>query len=236
MLPDTVAPLAGTASLLGTFEGDVLDIVLLSLRVSLSAVAIATAVGLPLGALVAVTRFPGRPTVVLLLNTMMGLPSVIVGVGVYLLLSRSGPLGTFGLLFTPGAMIVAQVCLTLPLIAALGRQTVEDAWREHGETLRSLRLRLVERVRVLLWDCRFSLVAVVLAGLGRAMSEVGAVMIVGGNIDRVTRTMTTAIALETSKGDLALALALGAVLLGLVLALNALASAIRGFAMRRHGQ
>ncbi len=221
--------------LLRSFEGDVLEIVLLSLRVSLTAVAIASLIGLPLGALVAVVRFPGRTAVVTVLNAMMGLPAVLVGLIVYLSLSRSGPFGVFGLLFTPAAMIVAQAFLTTPLIAALTRQTIEDAWREHGETLRSLRLPLVARVRVLLWDCRFSVVAAVLAGLGRAMSEVGAVMIVGGNIDGFTRVMTTAIALETSKGDLALAVALGMVLMTLVLALNALASVTRGWAMRRHG-
>lgn len=221
--------------LLRSFEGDVLEIVLLSLRVSLTAVTIASLIGLPLGAFVAVVRFPGRAGVVTVLNAMMGLPAVLVGLIVYLSLSRSGPFGTFGLLFTPAAMIVAQAFLTTPLIAALTRQTIEDAWREHGETLRSLRLPLVARVRVLLWDCRFSVVAAVLAGLGRAMSEVGAVMIVGGNIDGFTRVMTTAIALETSKGDLPLAVALGLVLMTLVLALNALASVTRGFAMRRHG-
>ncbi len=221
--------------LLRSFEGDVLEIVLLSLRVSLTAVTIASLIGLPLGALVAVVRFPGRAAVVTVLNAMMGLPAVLVGLIVYLSLSRSGPFGTFGLLFTPAAMVVAQAFLTTPLIAALTRQTIEDAWREHGETLRSLRLPLGVRVRVLLWDCRFSVVAAVLAGLGRAMSEVGAVMIVGGNIDGFTRVMTTAIALETSKGDLALAVALGMVLMTLVLALNALASVTRGFAMKRYG-
>src|SRR5690606_11665834 len=222
--------------LLQAFEGDVLEIVLLSLRVSLTAVSIATLVGLPLGALVAVARFPGRGGAVVVLNSMMGLPAVIVGVVVYLLLSRSGPLRPLGLLFTPSAMIVAQTVLTLPLIAALTRQIVEDAWREHAETLRSLRLPLAARVRVLLWDCRFSVIAAVLAGLGRAMSEVGAVMIVGGNIDHVTRMMTTAIALETSKGDLALSLALGIVLMSLVLGLNLVASGSRALAMRRYGQ
>ncbi|MCD6732273.1 MAG: ABC transporter permease [Burkholderiaceae bacterium] len=221
--------------LLQSFESDVFEIVALSLRVSLTAVAIATLVGLPLGALVAVARFPGRSAAVVLLNSFMGLPAVIVGVTVYLLLSRSGPLGPLGLLFTPSAMIIAQTCLTLPLIAALARQTVEDAWHQHGETLRSLRVPMAARVRVLLWDCRFSLVAAVLAGLGRAISEVGAVMIVGGNIDRATRVMTTAIALEISKGDMALSIALGIVLMSLVLALNILASGVRATAMLRHG-
>ncbi|MEZ5604990.1 MAG: ABC transporter permease [Burkholderiaceae bacterium] len=164
--------LVQAVGLLQSFESDVVQIVALSLRVSLTAVAIATTVlGLPLGALVAVSRFPGRGAAVVLLNSSMGLPAVIVGVVVYLLLSRSGPLGQFGLLFTPSAMIVAQTCLTLPLIAALTRQTIEDAWRQHGETLRSLRVPMASRVRILLWDCRFSLVAVVLAGLGRAISR-----------------------------------------------------------------
>jgi len=221
--------------LIRSFEGDVLAIVALSLRVSLSAVAIAAVIGMPLGAFVAVVRFPGRSIAVTLLNAMMGLPAVLVGLVVYLSLSRSGPLGGFGLLFTPAAMIVAQAVLTTPLVAALTRQTVEDAWRQHGETLRSLRLPLASRVRVLLWDCRFSVAAAFLAGLGRAMSEVGTVMIVGGNIDGFTRVMTTAIALETSKGDLPLAVALGIVLMALVLALNALVSTVRGVGMRRHG-
>lgn len=221
--------------LLRSFEGDVFEIVALSLRVSLTATVLASLIGLPVGAFVAVVRFPGRAAAVTVLNALMGLPAVLVGLIVYLALSRSGPLGTFGLLFTPAAMIIAQTFLTAPLIAALTRQTIEDAWRQHGETLRSLRLPLAARVRVLLWDCRFSVLAAVLAGLGRAMSEVGTVMIVGGNIDRFTRVMTTAIALETSKGDLALAVSLGFVLMALVLALNTLVSAIRGIAMRRYG-
>lgn len=221
--------------LLARFEGDVAGIARLSLQVSLSAVAMAALTGLPLGALVAIARFPGKAVVTVVMNTFMGLPSVIVGVIVYLMLSRSGPLGPLGLLFTPSAMIIAQTCLTLPLIAALTRQMTDDAWREHGEALRSLRLPLLARTRVLLWHCRFSLVAILLAGLGRAISEVGAVMIVGGNIDRLTRTMTTAIALETSKGDLALALALGMLLMTIVLGLNLVASVTRGLAMKRFG-
>lgn len=221
--------------LLARFDGDVAGIARLSLQVSLSAVAMAALTGLPLGALVAIARFPGKAVVTVVMNTFMGLPSVIVGVIVYLMLSRSGPLGPLGLLFTPSAMIIAQTCLTLPLIAALTRQMTDDAWREHGETLRSLRLPLLARTRVLLWHCRFSLVAILLAGLGRAISEVGAVMIVGGNIDRLTRTMTTAIALETSKGDLALALALGMLLMTIVLGLNLVASVTRGLAMKRFG-
>ena len=221
--------------LIASADADLGEIIALSLSVSLTAVLLATLLSLPLGALLALVRFPGRGLLVALLNAFMGLPPVVVGLVVYLLLSRSGPLGPLGLLFTPSAMIAAQTCLTLPLIAALTRQVVEDAWRLHGETLRSLRLSLAARVRVLLWDCRFSVIVVMLAGLGRAISEVGAVMIVGGNIDRVTRTMTTAIALETSKGDLALALALGIVLMSLVLGLNAVAGGVRAIAMRRYG-
>jgi len=232
MIPDA---LREALALLRHFEGDVAAIALLSLKVSLSAVTLGALLGLPLGALVAIARFPGKPAVAVAMNTFMGLPSVIVGVIVYLLLSRSGPLGPLGLLFTPSAMVIAQTCLTLPLIAALTRQMIDDAWREHGEALRSLRLPLRNRIGVLLWHTRFSLVAILLAGLGRAISEVGAVMIVGGNIDRITRTMTTAIALETSKGDLALALALGMLLMSIVLGLNLVASATRGFAMRRFG-
>lgn len=232
MIPDA---LLSALALLRSFEGDVAGIVSLSLRVSLTAVAIAALVGLPLGALAAIGRFPGKSAVAVAMNAFMGLPSVVVGVVVYLLLSRSDPFGPLGLLFTPSAMVVAQVFLTLPLIAALSRQMIDDAWSEHGEALRSLRLPLSSRMRVLLWHCRFSLVAVLLAGLGRAISEVGAVMIVGGNIEHVTRTMTTAMALETSKGDLSLALALGIVLLAIVLMLNVVASVTRGLAMRRFG-
>jgi len=210
-------------------------IVALSLEVSLSAVLIATALGLPLGALLAVKRFAGRRTVIVLLNALMGLPPVVVGLLIYLLLSRAGPLGELGLLFTPGAMVIAQSVLVLPIIAALARQTLEDAWREYEEQLRSLGARELEAAFTLIWDARFSLVTAVLAGLGRAAAEVGAVMIVGGNIDGVTRVMTTAIALETSKGDLPLALGLGVVLIALVLAVNAAAQLIKEAAVRRYG-
>src|SRR5689334_8590585 len=199
------------------------EIVLLSLRVSLTAVAISCIAGLPLGATVAVSRFPGRQTLIVILNSLMGLPPVVVGLAVYLLLSRAGPLGSLGLLFTPGAMVVAQTILILPIIAALCRQSVEDAWLEYQEQLRSLGVEGMRAVLTVLWDIRFSLLTAVLAGLGRASAEVGAVMIVGGNIDGVTRVMTTAIALETSKGDLPLALGLGFVLIAVVLALNAAA-------------
>ena len=210
-------------------------IVALSLEVSLSAVLIATALGLPLGALLAVKRFAGRRTLIVLLNALMGLPPVVVGLLIYLLLSRAGPLGPLGLLFTPGAMIIAQSVLVLPIIAALSRQALEDAWREYEEQLRSLGARELAAGQTLLWDARFSLVTAVLAGLGRAAAEVGAVMIVGGNIDGVTRVMTTAIALETSKGDLPLALGLGFVLIALVLAFNAAAQLVKETAERRFG-
>jgi len=211
------------------------EIVLLSLSVSLSAVAFATLLGLPLGAAIAVGRFPGRRAVIVLLNALMGLPPVVVGLVVYLLLSRAGPLGELGLLFTPGAMVIAQTILILPIIAALCRQSVEDAWREYEEQLRSLGAEGVGAALTVLWDIRFSLLTAVLAGLGRAAAEVGAVMIVGGNIDGVTRVMTTSIALETSKGDLPLALALGIILLTIVLALNAGAFVIKEAAQRRFG-
>ena len=211
------------------------QIVLLSLSVSLSAVALATLLGLPLGAAIAVGRFPGRRAFIVLLNALMGLPPVVVGLVVYLLLSRAGPLGELGLLFTPGAMVFAQTILILPIIAALCRQSVEDAWREYEEQLRSLGAQGVGAALTVLWDIRFSLLTAVLAGLGRASAEVGAVMIVGGNIDGVTRVMTTTIALETSKGDLPLALGLGCVLIAIVLALNTAAQLIKEAAQRRYG-
>jgi len=210
-------------------------IVALSLAVSLSAALFATVLGLPLGAAVAVGRFPGRRGVIVLLNALMGLPPVVVGLLVYLLLSRAGPLGAMGLLFTPGAMVIAQTILVLPILAALTRQAVEDAWAEYGEQLRSLGAHRLRAALTLLWDIRFSLVTAVLAGLGRALAEVGAVMIVGGNIDGVTRVMTTTIALETSKGDLPLALALGFVLIALVVAINAGVYLIKEAAQRRYG-
>lgn len=211
------------------------EIVLLSLRVSLSAVILASVLGLPLGAAIAVGRFPGRQALIVMLNALMGLPPVVVGLVVYLLLSRAGPLGQFGILFTPAAMIVAQTILILPIVAALSRQVIEDAWQEYQEQLRSLGAGPLTAAVTLLWDTRFSLVTIVLAGFGRAAAEVGAVMIVGGNIDGVTRVMTTAIALETSKGDLPLALGLGVILLSLVLALNAAAYWVKEAAQRRYG-
>ena len=212
-----------------------LDIVVLSLRVSLTAVAISAIVGLPVGAAIAVSRFTGRRGVIVVLNALMGLPPVVVGLGVYLLLSRAGPLGALGMLFTPTAMVIAQTILITPIIAALSRQVVEDAWEEYREQLRSLGVRRFGAAITLLWDVRFSLVTIVLAGFGRAAAEVGAVIIVGGNIDGVTRVMTTAIALETSKGDLPLALGLGMILLTIVLVLNAAAYAVKETAQRRYG-
>jgi tungstate transport system permease protein len=216
-------------------DAELWRIVLLSLEVSLSAVLLAALLGLPLGALVAVKRFPGRQAVIVVLNSLMGLPPVVVGLLVYLLLSRAGPLGELGLLFTPTAMVIAQTLLILPIIAALARQALEDAWREYQEQLRSLGAEGLRAAMTLIWDIRFSLLTAVLAGLGRASAEVGAVMIVGGNIDGVTRVMTTAIALETSKGDLPLALGLGFVLIAIVLALNAAAQMVKDTASRRFG-
>lgn len=198
-------------------------IVGLSLAVSLSAVFCATVIGIPLGALVALTRFPGREGVIVALNAMMGLPPVLVGLAVFLALSHSGPLGFLGLLFTPQAMIVAQALLVLPIIAALSRQTIEDLWVEYRDELAAMNVGALGRVATLIWDGRFSLVTAVLAGFGRAAAEVGAIIIVGGNIEGFTRTMTTAIALETSKGDLPLAVGLGIVLVTIVVLINALA-------------
>jgi tungstate transport system permease protein len=232
---DFAGAVSQAAWLIASGDSKLVDIVLLSLRVSLAAVVLACAIGLPLGALVAVTRFAGRKTLIVILNALMGLPSVVVGLVVYLLLSRAGPLGSWGILFTPTAMIIAQTILITPTLAALSRQIVEDGWEEYREQLRSLGATRVGVALTLLWDLRYSLVTIVLAGYGRAASEVGAVMIVGGNIDGVTRVMTTAIALETSKGDLPLALGLGIILLGIVLALNAAAHAVRDAALRRYG-
>ncbi len=222
-------------SLLSGFDAAVAEIVLLSLQVSGGAVALGTLIGLPLGACIAVGRFPGKNLLSVLVNALMGLPSVVVGVVVYLLLSRSGPFGSAGLLYTPAAMVVAQTLLVVPLMAAITRQVVEDSWQRYAEELEVLGFSWWDSVTTLLHDCRHSLVVALLAGLGRAMSEVGAVMIVGGNIDRATRVMTTAIALETSKGDLPLAIALGIVLIVIILLLNVFASALRHWAMRRFG-
>jgi tungstate transport system permease protein len=211
------------------------SIVRLSLLVSLCATLLAAVLGAPLGALIAMTRFRGREVLIVLLNALMGLPPVVVGLVVYLLLSRAGPLGEMGLLFTPPAMVIAQTLLILPIIAALARQAVEDAWIEYQEQLHSLGVSGIPAAMTLLWDIRYSLLTAVLAGLGRASAEVGAVMIVGGNIDGVTRVMTTTIALETSKGDLPLALSLGIILILLVLVLNAAALIVKDAAQRKYG-
>jgi tungstate transport system permease protein len=214
-------------------DADLLEIVLLSLRVSLTATAIACLFGLLIGALVAIGRFRGRNAVLILMNALMGLPPVVVGLLVYLHLSRSGPLGFLGLLYTPTAMIIAQAILITPIIAALSRQVLEDLHAEYAEQFRSLCLTRWQTVQALLWDARYSLLTVGLAGFGRAVAEVGAVIIVGGNIDHLTRVMTTAIALETSKGDLALALALGIILLVIALGVNAAVQAVRLTAARQ---
>ena len=210
--------------MIGSLDPVLLEIVGLSLKVSLAALALAALVGLPLGGFVALVRFPGRRVVVVSLNALMGLPPVVVGLLVYLMLSRSGPLGGLGWLFTPTAMVLAQFVLITPIVAALTRQVMEDLWVEYEFPLRSLGSSPVRAIPTLLYDGRFALVTTLLAGFGRAIAEVGAVIIVGGNIAHVTRVMTTAIALETSKGDLALALALGFVLLGLAMGINAAAS------------
>lgn len=216
-------------------DAKLVDIVWLSLRVSVSAVAIGGLVALPAGAALAVVRFRGREAIVVLLNALLGLPAVVVGLAIYLLLSRAGPLGEFGILFTPAAMVVAQAVLVTPLIAALTRQSADDAWREYREQLVSLGAGSATSALALLHDLRFSLVTIVLAAFGRAIAEVGAVMIVGGNIDGVTRVMTTAIALETSKGDLPLALGLGIVLMAIVLVLNVGTHFVKEAAQKRHG-
>lgn len=200
---------------------DLLEIIVLSLRVSLTAVAVACIVGLPLGAALAMSRFRGRTAIVVLLNALMGLPPVVVGLLIYLLLSNAGPLGWLRLLYTPTAMIIAQTLLITPIVAALSREVVEHLHNEYAEQFRSLCVPVGTAVGTLLWDARYSLLTVALAGFGRAVAEVGAVIIVGGNIDHLTRVMTTAIALETSKGDLALALALGIVLITIALTVNA---------------
>jgi tungstate transport system permease protein len=202
-------------------------IVRLSLIVSLSAVMFAALIGVPFGALIALTGFRGREIVIVVLNALMGLPPVVVGLAVFLSLSRSGPLGSWGLLFTPQAMVIAQTILVAPIIAALSRQTIEDLWVEYRDELAAMNVGPARRVATLVWDARFSLVTALLAGVGRAAAEVGAIIIVGGNIDGFTRTMTTAIALETSKGDLPLAIGLGMVLMLIIIAINALAWGVR---------
>jgi tungstate transport system permease protein len=226
-LHDLTSALATASMLVLTADPAVMRIIALSLQVSLSATLVAAIIGLPLGALLAVRPFPGRGAVLVALNALMGLPPVVCGLLVYLLLSRSGPLGGLGLLFTPWAMVIAQAVLITPILAALTRQVLEGLWEEYAEQLRSFGAGPGRAVPTLLWDGRFALLTVLLAGFGRASAEVGAVMIVGGNIEGFTRVMTTAIALETSKGDLPLALALGMVLMVIVLGVNALAQTLR---------
>ena len=227
----------GTSALDLILSGDrtLFAIVRLSLLVTLSATLLAALIGMPLGAAVALNRFRGRDAVIVLLNGLMGLPPVVVGLLVYLLLSRAGPMGNFGLLFTPTAMVIAQALLITPIIAALTRQSIEDLWAEYREELTAMEIGSLTAVRTLLWDARFSLVTILLAGFGRAAAEVGAVMMVGGNIDGFTRVMTTTIALETSKGNLALAIGLGIVLIALIMAVNAMAWGFRQWAERHAG-
>ena len=225
---DFLGALAAAWQLVLSGDPILVGIVSLSLSVSLTAVLLASVIGLPLGAALAVLRFPGRNAAVVVVNALMGLPPVVAGLFVYLLLSRSGPLGSLGLLFTPTAMVIAQVVLVSPIIAAVARQMVEDLWREYGDLYILDGAGRVHTICSLLWLGRFSLITAVLAGLGRAAAEVGAIIIVGGNIAGVTRTMTTAIALETSRGDLSLALGLGIILLSLTLAVNATAQFVRG--------
>jgi tungstate transport system permease protein len=208
-----------------------LAIVELSLLIGLSATLLAALVGLPLGATIALTRFRGREAVIVTLNALMGLPPVVVGLAIYLALSRSGPLGAWGLLFTPTAMVIAQTILVIPIVAALARQTIEDLWVEYRDELAAMNVRPLRRISTLIWDARFSLVTALLAGFGRAAAEVGSIIIVGGNIEGFTRTMTTTIALETSKGNLPLAMGLGLILIFIIVLINVMA-----WGMRRAGE
>ena len=223
LMASTVADNISALHLVLSGDPGLFAIVRLSLLVSLSAVLFAGLIGVPFGALIALTRFQAREIVIVVLNALMGLPPVVVGLAVFLALSRSGPLGSWGLLFTPQAMIIAQTILVAPIIAALTRQTIEDLWDEYRDELTAMDVGPARRVSTLIWDARFSLVTALLAGFGRAAAEVGAIIIVGGNIDGFTRTMTTAIALETSKGDLPLAIGLGMVLIFIIVVINALA-------------
>jgi len=229
------SPFATAISLIATADEALLQIIGLSLRVTLFAVGIACAIGLPLGAALALARFRGRGAVIVLFNALMGFPPVVAGLLVYLLLSRSGPLGALTLLFTPTAMVVAQTVLILPIVVSLTRSVVEDLWAEYREQLTSLGASRLRAVLTLLWDWRVSLLTGVLAGFGRASAEVGAVLIVGGNIAGHTRTMTTAITLETSRGNLGLAVALGIILMTLTLTLNAVAWGAGQWAKERLG-
>lgn len=226
-MQDFTAAFGAAFRLVVTLDPDLLEIVGLSLQVSLAAVLLATAIGLPIGAALAVSRFPGRGVAVVLLNALMGLPPVVVGLLVYMLLSRAGPLGEYGLLYTPAAMVFAQTILVVPIIAAISRQTIEDLKSEYEDQLRVFGVSAIGTVKTLIWDARYSLLTAVLAGFGRAIAEVGAVIIVGGNINHATRLMTTTIALETSKGNLTLALGLGIVLVTIAIAVNAAVMGLR---------
>jgi tungstate transport system permease protein len=231
---DFSAAFSMAARLITSLDPELVEIVALSLYVSVTAVLLAAVIALPLGAAIGMFRFPGRRLVIILLNALMGLPPVVVGLVVYMLLSRSGPLGDFNLLFTPTAMIIAQFILVVPLVAALTRQAIEDLHEEYDEHLRSLDAGFIDSITTLILDGRFRLLTALLAGFGRAIAEVGAVLIVGGNILHHTRVMTTAIALETSKGNLALALALGLVLIVIAASINAAATLVGDAAHRRH--
>jgi tungstate transport system permease protein len=231
---DVTSAFATAFGLIVGMDSELLDIIGLSLRVSTTAVALATLVALPLGAALALSQFRGRAVLIAVLNALLGLPPVVVGLALYLLLSRSGPLGYLGLLFSPTAMVLAQMVLVVPIVAAIARQVIEDLWSEYADLLHSLRASFPQAIATLLWDARYSLVTSILAGFGRAIGEVGAIIIVGGNIAHVTRTMTTAIALETSKGNLALAMGLGVVLLGLSLLVSLSAQGLQALALRRY--
>ena len=230
-----VDSIAAAGSLLLAGDSTLMEITALSLRVSATATVIAALIGLPLGAWAALTTSRLRTPMVVMLNASMGLPPVVVGLIVYLLLSRSGPMGPLGWLFTPAGMVMAQSILITPIIAALARQTIEDAHVPLRDWFMSLGLSAWQRIVTLLFEARFSLAVVLLAGFGRAIAEVGAVMMVGGNIAGSTRVMTTTIALETSKGDLPLALALGILLVTLVLIVNGAAQILKAWMERRHG-
>jgi len=221
-MSEIVQGLTEAGRLLLSLDADLLEIVVLSLRVTLSAVVIASILGLPLGAWLAVNRFRHRRAVIAVLNALMGLPPVVVGLVVYMLLSRSGPFGVLGLLFTPTAMIIAQIIIITPLIASISHQTVRDLWAEYHDLLISLNATRLQRIAALLWDGRRALLTATLAGFGRAIGEVGAIMIVGGNIDHATRVLTTSIALETGKGNFEFAMALGFILIGLSVTVNVL--------------
>jgi len=231
-MAEILAAFRQALALVAGLDPDLVEIVALSLRVTGTALLLSSFLGLPVGAALAVARFPGRHAVIAVLNALMGLPPVVAGLLVYLVLSREGPLGGLELLFTPAAMVIVQVVLVTPIVAALSRQVLEDLWAEYDETLRSLGARRVGAVATLIFEARHRLATTLLAGFGRAIGEVGAVMIVGGNIAHFTRVMTTAIVLETSRGDLARALALGIVLLAIALAVNAAAQVVQEAARR----